>query len=370
MAKKNLLLLAPAMHIGGAELVVANLCKFLDRDLFDVTVCHIKDRGDIGEELAAAGYDVVGLSRPRLPFEAYLSSLKLRRVVKERGIDVIHSHGTAPLADASVCKLLKPGLGLVHTFHFGNYPHRKMVDIWLERAFWRVPQKLIAVGTMQQRAIQKTYGIPDGRIGTIYNGVERRTAALDRELLQPLLDSGKAIIGSISTMIEQKGITHLLDTAAALRELRDDFLFLVIGDGPLRASLEAKRDELGLREIVHFSGWVKDAAIRALPAFDIFFQPSLWEAMSMVVLEAMAESKPVVATSVGENPFMIADGETGFVVEPGDVPGMTGRLEQLVGDPALRESMGRRAGERHEVEYNVGAMVDQYSRLYSEITSP
>jgi glycosyltransferase involved in cell wall biosynthesis len=367
MAKKNLLLLAPALHIGGAELVVANLCKFLDRDLFNITVCHIKDRGDIGAELAAAGYDVVGISRPRLPFEAYFSSVKLRRIASGRSIDVVHSHGTAPLADASLCKLLKPGLGLVHTFHYGNYPHRKMVDIWLERALWRLPQHLIAVGTMQQKAIQKTYGIPDGRIRTIYNGVERRAEALDRELLQPFLDSGKVIIGSISTLIEQKGITHLLDTAAALRERSGDFLFLVVGDGPLRSQLEAKRDELGLRDVVHFTGWAKDAASRVLPAFDIFFQPSLWEAMSMVVLEAMAESKPVVATAVGENPFMIAEGETGFVVEPRDISGMAGKLELLVRDAALRGSMGRRAGERHETNYNVGAMVEQYSRLYLEL---
>ena len=102
-------------------------------------------------------------------------------------------------------------------------------------------------------------------------------------------------------------------------------------------------------------------------AFDVFFQPSLWEAMSMVVREAMAESKPIVATGVGENPFIVAEGETGFIVGPKDVTGMAGKLELLIRDADLRRSMGRRAGERHEANYNVGAMVAEYERLYLEL---
>jgi glycosyltransferase involved in cell wall biosynthesis len=365
----NVLLLIPALHIGGAERVVASLCKSLDRSRFNVTVCHIKTRGSIGEELVEAGFEVVGIPKPRFPFEAYLSGLKIRRIVRERAIDLIHSHCGEALVDASLCRMLTPGVKLVHTFHFGNYPHLNRNDLLMERLCWRVPDRLVAVGNRQCAAIQETYGIPEDRIQTIYNGVEKKTSRPDHDILGPYLEEGRVIIGSISTLIEQKGITYLLDTAAILKERAGNFIFLVVGDGPLRAELERKCSDLGLQDKVRFLGWVEDDASRMLPAFDIFFQPSLWEANSIVTLEAMAAGKPIVATSTGENPYIVIDGTSGFTVEPRDTAGMAEKLELLVGNADSREEMGRNAAAAYDRKYRIEFMLEEHMRLYSAMHS-
>ena len=77
-------------------------------------------------------------------------------------------------------------------------------------------------------------------------------------------------------------------------------------------------------------GWVTEAPARILPLFDIFIQTSLWEAMSMVILEAMAAGKPIVATEVGENRHVIKHGESGFLSQPGDTKAMAGYVERLL----------------------------------------
>ena len=112
--------------------------------------------------------------------------------------------------------------------------------------------------------------------------------------------------------------------------------FVICGEGYMRAELEALQRELKLENDVMLVGWVKNAAQVALPAFDVFFQPSLWEAMSVVLLEAMAAAKPLVATRVGEAPVFVEDGIDGLIVEPRDIEGMSAALATLIDSRELR----------------------------------
>jgi glycosyltransferase involved in cell wall biosynthesis len=154
--------------------------------------------------------------------------------------------------------------------------------------------------------------------------------------------------------------------AKRVKEAGHKALFVVLGDGHLRAALEAKRTELGLDGTVVFHGWVTNAANVALPTFDIFFQPSLWEAMSMVVLEAMSAAKPIVATRVGENIHVINDGINGLLADPKDVDGMSAALTRLISNPALRETLGTAARQTVEREFTVDHMTKEYERAYLE----
>ncbi len=121
--KMNLLILVAGLGIGGAEVVIKHLVHALDRRRFNVTVCCIKTAGMIGEELIRDGVEVVVLAEPGRQKPDYLTFIKLRRLIRAKRIDIVHSHTTDALADAAVCRLLMPRLKLVHTFHFGNYPH-------------------------------------------------------------------------------------------------------------------------------------------------------------------------------------------------------------------------------------------------------
>lgn len=364
--KKNLLIVGSSLDVGGAETVIGNLCRNLDRQLFNVTVCHLKERGKIGHELADEGYDVVGIKRSDCTKTDYLTFIKLRNIVKAKKIDILHTHTLYSLVDSSLCRLTYPRVKSIHTFHFGNYPNITKKYLFMERLFMRIPNRLVAVGHMQGKSIRKTHGIPDNKMVTIWNGVSHNQNP-DETIIGKYSNRKKIIIGSISTFIEQKGLNYLLDAAFSLKKKRSDFIILVVGDGHLKSELVAKSRTLELEDCVIFLGRIENAAARVLPFFDIFIQTSLWEAMSIVILEAMANGKPVVATCVGDNKMMIEEGNTGFLVEPRNVDKMVSALEKLIDQKDLRENFGKEAKKKFRTEFSAAIMARRYENLYLDV---
>jgi len=173
----------------------------------------------------------------------------------------------------------------------------------------------------------------------------------------------------IATLIEQKGLPDMLDVAYELKKRGVDAIILVAGEGHLRKVLESRACELALGDYVQFLGWVNNADSRILPMFDILFQPSLWEAMSMVVLEAMAGGKPVVATDVGENRHMVEHGINGFLVRPRDIASMADALEILSKNPEILKRQGIESRRRFEEKFTSLAMVRKYEDLYETMVS-
>lgn len=170
--KPNVLLLNSTLHIGGAENVIATLCRRLSRQRFNVVVGYLKQCGIVGELLQREGCEVVGVMPPTNRLLRYFSFLGLRRLIHARRIDVVHTHDLHSFIDASLCRLLMPRLRVVHTFHFGNYPHQRRRYLAIQKLLWRAPDRLIAVSHAQQKAIQQTFRIPTHRIETIWNGVD------------------------------------------------------------------------------------------------------------------------------------------------------------------------------------------------------
>lgn len=365
--KMNILMVGSVLSGGGAERVIANIARHIDQSRFNLTICHLKKLGEIGEELAASGFRVVGVSPSGNPLTRYLSFLKLRNIVTENRIDLIHSHDTHALVDTALVRCTLPGVKMVHTFHFGNYPYEVKRYMLLERAFSRAANRLVAVGIEQCKAIQSAYGIRDGRIEVVQNGVEWPGARPDPEWEERLAKAGKPVIGAISTFIEQKGITYLLDTAHRMKQNGTEAVFVIVGDGPLRGELEEKCRRLELADMVFFAGWKRNAAVTMLPLFDVFFQTSLWEAMSLAVLEAMAAGRPVVATDVGDNRHVIVDGETGKVVAAKDIDAMVTALTSLAGSGQLRTRFGETGRSRYNQLYTARTMAARYEELYSDV---
>lgn len=366
--KRNVLIVASHLWIGGAESVIQHLAEGIDRNRFTLTVCCLKQRGSLGDELLRRGVDVVSFAEdtPHGRID-YLTFLKLRKLIRARAIEIVHTHTTHGLFDATLCSLLMPTVKVLHTFHFGNYPHAQRRILWMERICSRMADRLFAVGEVQRKQIQAVYGLRDHQIGTIYNGVPVGKYHGDQAFRHKVGGEHAVIIGTIATLITQKGLTYLLDVAKEIQASGRKAVFVIVGEGHLRAELEAKRDQLGLQDTVVFTGWVKNAADVALPAFDIFFQPSLWEAMSMVVLEAMAAGKPVVATRVGENGHILENGVDGLLVDAKDIAGMAAALERLIDDAALRMRLGQMARNKAQERFTIGHMVKAYQDVYESL---
>jgi len=365
--KANVLLVASSLWIGGAETVIRHLAQTIDRERFNVTVCYLKQLGHIGQEIVAAGVDVVGVSDSPEPQVDYFTSRKLLKVIRAKRIDVVHTHTTHGLVDAAICRLLVRGLRVVHTFHFGNYPHTRPRIIWMERISCRMADRLFSVGEVQRGQVRRVHRLPNRRISTIWNGVTFPPATGDPDFRRRVGAEGTLLVGTVATLIDQKGLSDLLRVAKRVRDAGRNAKFVIVGEGRLRKELEALRHELGLDDVVALTGWVTSAADTALPAFDVFFQPSLWEAMSVVILEAMAAGKPVVATRVGENPHVIDQGVDGLLVTPGDVEGMAAALLRVLDDARLRQQLGDAARQKVEAHFTVAHMTRAYEHAYLDV---
>lgn len=364
----NVLIAVQGLHFGGAEVVIQHLVRALDRDRFKVTVACLKSTGAIGEQLIRDGIDVVTLAERGSPRVDYLSFLKLHRLIQGRNIQVLHTHTTDALVDAALCRLLNPRLRIVHTFHFGNYPHVSRKKWFLEIVFSRFANRIVAVGEVQRQQIIQTYRLAESSISRVWNGVPSNTVTPGGSFRERIGGTGRIVVGTIATLTTQKGLTDLLAVASRQRECGSNVLFVVVGDGPLRAELEATRAKLRLEDAVVFTGWVKDASRVAMPEFDVFFQPSLWEAMSIAILEAMAAGRAILATRVGENPRIIDHGVDGLLVEPQDLDGMTSALTRLVCDTDLRRRLGNAAARKVSSEFTIEKMTRSYERMYLEVS--
>jgi len=173
------------------------------------------------------------------------------------------------------------------------------------------------------------------------------------------------LIGSVSRLIEQKGLVYGL---RAFVEVAGEFPaahYVLAGAGPLRDALEGTARDLGAGGRVHFLGW-RDDAPAIFAALDLLLAPSLWEGFGLVFLEAMALGVPVISTRVIAIPEVIADGETGWLVPPGNVEALAGALRAALSDPDERRRRGEAGRARLEAQFTVDAMVERTLALYRE----
>jgi len=233
------------------------------------------------------------------------------------------------------------------------------------------PEDMAAVEALQ-RAVwpgSETDVVPAHMLITaVHNGVHMPVARGDAPTLRRSVGAeGKILVGTLAHLSAQKGLHDLLSAARRVRDARQDVHFVVVGGGDLQGELERHRHELGLDGAVTFAGVMKNAAADALPSFDIYFQPSHWEAMSISLLEAMAAGKSVVSTDVGEASHLIQHGTDGFLYKPHDVEGMAAALLLLAQDARLRNATGEAAARTVAQRFTVDRMTRAYEKLYMDV---
>jgi glycosyltransferase involved in cell wall biosynthesis len=171
---------------------------------------------------------------------------------------------------------------------------------------------------------------------------------VDCDHFKPCPNSGNSSVRilTVGRLVEQKRTDRFLTVLKQIKtRTKDPVLGSIVGDGPLRKSLEAQASEMGLTpETLTFKGIVADTA-NLYQSSDILVLPSDWEGTPNVVLEAMASGLPVVANAVGGVPEIIQHGETGYLIQPGDDAAMADAVLALANDAELRHTIGRRARE-------------------------
>ncbi len=235
---------------------------------------------------------------------------------------------------------------------------------------------VIATDGALQPVVEKHLRIPVAEQVMIPNAVDpgacRALGDADRgrRLLADLgLHQAAPLFLSIGRIEANKGFDVLVDALArAASELPPQWAWVLVGDGPLRAAVEAAVTSAGINERVRLAGALSDADLHSLAAVaDWFVHPTLYEGSSIVTLEAMAHGLPVIASDAGGLPDKVRDGESGVLVPAGDAAALGAALRRAAAADGI--AMGA-AGRRHcEAHFSWNAVVDQYIELYHRVAA-
>jgi glycosyltransferase involved in cell wall biosynthesis len=292
---------------------------------------------------------------------------RLSRLIKQVRPDVLHAHdphgvAMAALALSMSTQLAKPPLVAARRVDFhlkGNALSRwkyRQVDCFV-CASDAIRGMLIADGVPAARAVTVHEGIDLGRVDAA------PVASLHAELWLP---HHAPVVGNVAALVPHKGQRHLIEAAAIVIQKVPDARFVIAGEGELRPQLERMIKDRHLEKHVFLAGFRPDV-LSLHKAFDVFVMSSVTEGLGTSLLDAMAAGKPIVATTAGGMPEVVADGRTGILVPPRDHEAMAAAIVTLLTDEAARATMGAAGLARVRTMFSAERMVQDTLAVYRRV---
>lgn len=373
--KTTVVIVVSNLEYGGAQRQIVALANHVDRDRFDLHVCSLSDYVPLASRLDSADSHL-HVIRKRFKFDFSVVP-RLARLLRRLRADIVHGY----LFDAELAARLAGRLA--GTAAVGNSERNtdyavKRIQLVAHRLTRRGVDFYVANSGAGARFSQRVFRNPRRWYYTVHNGV-------DTELFRPRdrvaarralgLEDDEFVVGMFGSFKEQKNYELLFVTMRALLDRHPRTRLLLVGDelaGGLHGSSEYKRRMLELAERLDLHGRTvfagnRDDVENLYPACDVTALPSLFEGTPNVALESMASGVPVVATAVSDNPYVVREGETGYLVALGDSESFCERLLLLARDRALREEMGRAARRWVESEFSGARLAAKTQAVYLDV---
>jgi len=368
MKKIKLMQITHDLAIGGLQQVVVNLCRSIDRKRFDVSVLCLRALGEFVPEVEALGIKVYLIPQKKHGTD-YFSFLKVAKILRQGKIDVIHTHNTQPFVDGTLGALLSGVKTIVHTDHARDFPD-KFRYMLAEHLMSYFAYRIVGVSDHTSANLIRYEKIFPRKVMTIENGIDgsRFEIEIDREKKRRELgiSNNGPIIGLGVRLVEQKGITYLLQAMPQVIKSFPGITLVIAGDGYLKSALQHEAIKLGIRKNVLFLGVRLDIP-ELVKLFDIYVLPSQWEGMPMALLEAMAAGCPIIATNVGGVSKVITDGQNGILVPFASVERLAEVIIKLLSDDNLRNRFLHAGLNRFNEEFSATKMTRNYERLYQRL---
>ncbi|MEA1951617.1 MAG: glycosyltransferase [Planctomycetota bacterium] len=362
----GVMFVATCMPVGGAETLLVDLVRRMDRSRFSPELCCLKFRGPLGYVLAEEIPTFSGLLAHKYDFGVLT---RLKNLMLRRRVDAVVTVGTG--GDRMFWGRLAARWArmpvICSALHSTGLPDHVELS---NRLLAPITDAFIAVAKPHGLYLTTHEGCPAGKVRVINNGVDvekfhpRWPAAALREELN--LPQDAPVVGIVAALRPEKRHDLFLRSAAIIRGEIPKARFLVVGDGPQREEIERLVGELALNDCVHLLG-SRDDVPEVLSLMDVFMLTSEMEANPVSILEAMASEKPVVAPQVGSISETVAHGKTGFLFEAGDVDASAALAVELLALPGQAQEMGRHAREQVISRWSIERMVEGYQDMIADI---
>ena len=336
-----------------------------DSKEFEMVFCGIKTPEPAGQWLRDFGNTVIYLNKGKFS-PSTVSAIE--QVIRSEGVSIVHLHG---YSSANFGRLAAARCGIPAVVHehaiLTIRPHQYCADFLLRNK----TTAGVAVSQAVKRFMIHGRSIPEQTIRVIHNGVifddfhassPDQVAALRAELCIP---DGFSVVGTVTRLREEKGNRYFIDAAARVVHRFPKTKFVLIGEGPLRGELESQAARLGIRDSVLFTGFRQDIPV-CMSMFTVLVMPSLTEGFPLVLVEAMAVGKAVVATRVGGISEIVQDGVDALLVPPTDFNALAEKIELLLTEPQTARRIAQTAIEscrRFSLDSNVRQLQDLYRQL-------
>jgi glycosyltransferase involved in cell wall biosynthesis len=366
------------LELGGAQQNTLFTVSHLDASRYR-SILITGEPGPLDQEAGAlngvAFYQVPSMVRQIRPWRDLRALVSLTVLLRKLKPAIVHTHSSkAGILGRLAARLAGTPIIIhsIHGFGFTRYQHpllRQALQV-LERLAARFTTRFFAVSEANRRQGVSLGLFSADQCAVIRSGVDldalRKVRVDVRLKKQELgLDPGTPVVGMVAPFKPQKAPLDFVRMAALVHQARPDAQFLLVGDGELRATIEAERDRLGLSAVLSLTGWRRDVA-EIMRCLDVFVLTSLWEGLPRVYLEALASGVPVVGTRVDGAPEVVRDGITGYLTEPGDVQALAVRVLHLLAHPEEAERMGSN-GRELPLEFDIHEMVRRQEHEYDRL---
>ena len=357
---------------GGLENGIVNIVNSLPAGEFDHAIIAISEVSDFRTRIRRPDVRVFALNKkPGKDFGAYVRLWKLLRELKPT---IVHTRniGTMDCLPVAWFAGVPARIHGEHGWDVHDPDGKNPKYRWMRRVFGPFARTFVTVSRDLASWLVRDVGIRAGKIIHICNGVDtqrfRPRTDTRARLPQSVFPPGCVVVGSVTRLTPIKDPLNLVRAFVKMRrELPadgPDVRLALIGDGPLRAEVEAELRAAQCEQFVWIAG-SRDDVPDLLAAFDIFVLGSLREGISNTVLEAMASGAAIVASATGGNPELIEDRSSGTLTTPGDSAAVAAAMLRYATDAQYRRAHGQAARARAEELFSLSGMMNRYRELYS-----
>lgn len=313
--------------------------------------------------------------QPIHPLHDLLAVLEVWRLMRRHRYTIVHTHNSKAGFVGRLAATLARVPVILHTVHgFAFHTHERWWRRWLFRVLERLAARwcdhLIMISEPLIDWALRERIAPREQMTKIYSGIDLSAFRQPGNVTALRAELGfrnhEFVVGEVAKLWPGKGHEVLFRAAATLKARIPQLRLMVVGEGELRQTLQELAKRLGIHDRVVFTGFRQDVPTLT-HLFDVAVLPSFFEGMGRAIIEAQAAGKPVIASCVGGIPDLIVEGQTGLLVEPGNVEQLAEAIWRLYTQPELRRQLGQAAQRAVDGRFEANAMVQQIVNLYDKL---